>query len=102
MNLHLNEEHQKILGKQVNVIGEEMYFRNNSTGAPTKIHFIDPSSLKTYCGFSTFGAQNIVGDETDAVVESQCCKKCLQQFIGQKELKTIQKRNPRAATVTAK
>lgn len=93
MNLHLNEEHERILGKQINVIGEEMYFRNNSTGKPTLIHFIDPSSLKTYCGFKSFGAENIIGDDTDTVTESQCCKKCLKHFIGAKELQKIHLRN---------
>lgn len=66
--------------KRVNVIGREMYFRNNSTGKPTLIHFISGEAQdgsKAYCGFSSLLAQNIIGDQTDSVLESQCCKKCL-------------------------
>lgn len=67
--------------KQVNVIGREMYYRNNSTGNPTLIHFISgegPDGSRAYCGFTHSFAENVIGDITDTILESQCCKKCLQ------------------------
>lgn len=68
---------------KVNVIGREMYYRNNSTGKPTLIHFISPEAndgSMAYCGFSSLFAESVIGDTTDTILKIQCCKKCLSEM----------------------
>ena len=66
--------------KTVNVVGVEMYYRNNSTNNPTLIHFTKENGA-TYCGFEHWAAEHITGDITDHVIETACCKKCLKHII---------------------
>jgi hypothetical protein len=60
-------------------LGEPVLFRNNSTGAPTRIHFLSEETKKTFCGFDSFGAEVVNVDEYDYLSEENVCKKCLKR-----------------------
>lgn len=56
-----------------------LFFRNNSTGNPTKIHIINEETDKSFCGFDDFLAQ-IYLSENESFLEIEICKKCLKQY----------------------
>jgi len=69
------------------------YFRNVSTGAPTKVHLLNKSGY-AFCGFSDFGAELIALDRAHA---RDFCAKCLNSYVasGQKIIiKEKQKETP--------
>lgn len=58
------------------ITGYTLYFRNNSTGNPTKIHIIKPNTEKTFCGFEHHFAEFYDLEEFSAL-RVDCCKHCL-------------------------
>ncbi len=61
--------------------GVWFYYRNQSTGAPTKRHIMRPDpwqDMRGYCGFQDeFWAQGDYGIKEDNILEIDCCKRCL-------------------------
>jgi hypothetical protein len=57
-------------------IGVVMYYRNVSTGRPTRIHLLRDNG-NSYCGFDDVGAEVVICDESDYIIPGQVCKKCL-------------------------
>lgn len=69
------------------LLGAELYSRNNSTGKPTQYHIIKAGTFRTYCGFSHPFCEHDTVDETHSFLENEFCKKCLKSY--RKEVREI-------------
>lgn len=61
------------------------YYRNQSTGSPTKAHIINPKTDLAYCGFDSVFAELTTESDIGGIDSEFVCKKCLKI----KEMKEI-------------
>lgn len=57
-----------------------LYGRNNSTNKPTKIHIINETTGKSFCGFDDFLAETKIVDSEELIFKPDLCKKCLSNY----------------------
>ena len=57
-----------------------LYCRNNATGNPTKIHIINETTGKSFCGFDDFLAETKIVDSEELIFKPDLCKKCLTNY----------------------
>lgn len=60
--------------------GVDFYYRNNSTGRPTKTHIINPETEVSYCGYKGDPFAEIYTSELWSAHRLDCCKHCLKMY----------------------
>ena len=62
------------------ISGVDFYFRNNSTGRPTKTHIINPKTGYSYCGYKDDPFAEDYPKEYWSAHRMGCCKTCLKMY----------------------